>query len=51
MSPAGPLSGFRVVEWAHVHLGPGEGMFLSDMGADAFAERVKFGSYCLFALL
>src|SRR5271168_54085 len=30
----GPLSGVRVVEWAHVHFGPGAGMFLADMGAD-----------------
>jgi crotonobetainyl-CoA:carnitine CoA-transferase CaiB-like acyl-CoA transferase len=30
----GPLSGIRVVEWAHVHFGPGAGMFLGDMGAD-----------------
>jgi crotonobetainyl-CoA:carnitine CoA-transferase CaiB-like acyl-CoA transferase len=30
----GPVSGLRVVEWAHAHLGPGAGMFLGDMGAD-----------------
>jgi crotonobetainyl-CoA:carnitine CoA-transferase CaiB-like acyl-CoA transferase len=30
----GPLSGIRVVEWAHQHLGPGAGMFLADMGAE-----------------
>jgi crotonobetainyl-CoA:carnitine CoA-transferase CaiB-like acyl-CoA transferase len=30
----GPLAGVRVVEWAHVHLGPGAGMFLGDMGAE-----------------
>src|SRR3954447_9839637 len=30
----GPLSGIKVVEWAHAHLGPGAGMFLADMGAD-----------------
>src|SRR5512132_3720995 len=30
----GPLAGIKVVEWAHVHFGPGAGMFLSDMGAD-----------------
>ena len=34
VSLSGPLSGIRVVEWAHVHFGPGAGMFLSDMGAD-----------------
>ena len=32
--PEGPLSGMKVVEWAHAHLGPGAGMFLADMGAD-----------------
>jgi crotonobetainyl-CoA:carnitine CoA-transferase CaiB-like acyl-CoA transferase len=32
--PDGPLAGIKVVEWAHVHFGPGAGMFLSDMGAD-----------------
>jgi formyl-CoA transferase len=31
---AGPLAGIKVVEWAHVHFGPGAGMFLSDMGAE-----------------
>jgi alpha-methylacyl-CoA racemase len=30
----GPLAGIKVVEWAHVHFGPGAGMFMSDMGAD-----------------
>jgi crotonobetainyl-CoA:carnitine CoA-transferase CaiB-like acyl-CoA transferase len=30
----GPLAGIRVVEWAHLHMGPGGGMFLGDMGAD-----------------
>jgi crotonobetainyl-CoA:carnitine CoA-transferase CaiB-like acyl-CoA transferase len=30
----GPLAGIRVVEWAHLHMGPGGGMFLADMGAD-----------------
>ena len=30
----GPMAGIKVVEWAHVHFGPGAGMFLSDMGAD-----------------
>ena len=30
----GPLAGITVVEWAHVHFGPGAGMFLGDMGAD-----------------
>ena len=43
MSPAGPLSGFRVVEWAHVHLGPGAGMFLSDMGADVIHVETPAG--------
>ncbi|MBV9684073.1 MAG: CoA transferase [Solirubrobacterales bacterium] len=30
----GALKGIKVVEWAHVHFGPGAGMFMSDMGAD-----------------
>jgi CoA:oxalate CoA-transferase len=30
----GPLSGIRIVEWAHYHMGPGAGMFLADMGAE-----------------
>ena len=30
----GALSGIKVIEWAHFHMGPGGGMFLSDMGAD-----------------
>jgi crotonobetainyl-CoA:carnitine CoA-transferase CaiB-like acyl-CoA transferase len=30
----GPLAGIKVVEWAHLHMGPGGGMFLADMGAD-----------------
>jgi crotonobetainyl-CoA:carnitine CoA-transferase CaiB-like acyl-CoA transferase len=30
----GPLSGIKVVEWAHFHMGPGAGMFLADMGAE-----------------
>jgi crotonobetainyl-CoA:carnitine CoA-transferase CaiB-like acyl-CoA transferase len=34
MVKRGPLSGIRVVEWAHYHMGPGAGMFLADMGAD-----------------
>jgi crotonobetainyl-CoA:carnitine CoA-transferase CaiB-like acyl-CoA transferase len=32
--PPGPLSGVRVIEWAHAHMGPAGGMFLADMGAD-----------------
>lgn len=39
----GPLSGIRVVEWAHVHLGPGAGMFLSDMGADVIHVESRDG--------
>lgn len=39
----GPLSGVRVVEWAHVHLGPGAGMFLSDMGADVVHVESRDG--------
>lgn len=31
---AGPLSGYRVIEWAHYHMGPGAGLILADMGAD-----------------
>src|SRR5688500_13998142 len=34
MEKRGPLSGIRVVEWAHYHMGPGAGMFLADLGAD-----------------
>src|SRR3954447_25941047 len=30
----GPLSGIRVIEWAHAHMGPAGGTFLGDMGAD-----------------
>ena len=30
----GPLTGIRVVEWAHAHMGPGAGMYLADMGAE-----------------
>jgi len=30
----GALAGIKVVEWAHVHFGPGAGMFMGDMGAD-----------------
>jgi crotonobetainyl-CoA:carnitine CoA-transferase CaiB-like acyl-CoA transferase len=30
----GPLAGIKVLEWAHLHMGPGGGMFLADMGAD-----------------
>ena len=40
---SGPLSGVRVVEWAHVHLGPGAGMFLSDMGADVIHVETPAG--------
>jgi CoA:oxalate CoA-transferase len=39
----GPLSGVRVVEWAHVHLGPGAGMFLADMGADVIHVETREG--------
>jgi crotonobetainyl-CoA:carnitine CoA-transferase CaiB-like acyl-CoA transferase len=39
----GPLSGVRVVEWAHVHLGPGAGMFLADMGADVIHVESRQG--------
>jgi len=31
---SGPLDGIKVVEWAHLHMGPGGGVFLADMGAD-----------------
>ena len=40
---SGPLSGIRVVEWAHVHFGPGAGMFLSDMGADVIHVETPTG--------
>jgi crotonobetainyl-CoA:carnitine CoA-transferase CaiB-like acyl-CoA transferase len=39
----GPLSGVRVVEWAHVHLGPGAGMFLGDMGAEVIHVESREG--------
>jgi crotonobetainyl-CoA:carnitine CoA-transferase CaiB-like acyl-CoA transferase len=39
----GPLAGVRVVEWAHVHLGPGAGMFLGDMGADVIHVESRDG--------
>jgi crotonobetainyl-CoA:carnitine CoA-transferase CaiB-like acyl-CoA transferase len=39
----GPLAGVRVVEWAHVHLGPGAGMFLGDMGADVVHVESRDG--------
>jgi len=37
----GPLTGLRVVEWAHAHLGPGAGMFLADMGADVIHVEAR----------
>jgi crotonobetainyl-CoA:carnitine CoA-transferase CaiB-like acyl-CoA transferase len=43
MTGNGPLSGIRVVEWAHVHFGPGAGMFLSDMGADVVHVESRDG--------
>jgi crotonobetainyl-CoA:carnitine CoA-transferase CaiB-like acyl-CoA transferase len=39
----GPLAGIKVVEWAHVHFGPGAGMFLSDMGADVIHVESREG--------
>jgi len=39
----GPLAGIKVVEWAHVHFGPGAGMFLSDMGADVIHVEAREG--------
>jgi crotonobetainyl-CoA:carnitine CoA-transferase CaiB-like acyl-CoA transferase len=39
----GPLAGLRVVEWAHVHLGPGAGMFLGDMGAEVIHVESREG--------
>jgi crotonobetainyl-CoA:carnitine CoA-transferase CaiB-like acyl-CoA transferase len=39
----GPLSGIRVVEWAHVHFGPGAGMFLGDMGAEVIHVEPREG--------
>jgi crotonobetainyl-CoA:carnitine CoA-transferase CaiB-like acyl-CoA transferase len=39
----GPLAGIKVVEWAHVHFGPGAGMFLSDMGADVIHVESRQG--------
>jgi crotonobetainyl-CoA:carnitine CoA-transferase CaiB-like acyl-CoA transferase len=39
----GPLSGIKVVEWAHVHFGPGAGMFMSDMGADVIHVESRNG--------
>jgi crotonobetainyl-CoA:carnitine CoA-transferase CaiB-like acyl-CoA transferase len=39
----GPLAGIKVVEWAHVHFGPGAGMFLSDMGADVIHVESRDG--------
>jgi crotonobetainyl-CoA:carnitine CoA-transferase CaiB-like acyl-CoA transferase len=40
---AGPLAGIKVVEWAHVHFGPGAGMFLSDMGAEVIHVETRDG--------
>jgi crotonobetainyl-CoA:carnitine CoA-transferase CaiB-like acyl-CoA transferase len=40
---AGPLAGIKVVEWAHVHFGPGAGMFLSDMGAEVIHIEAREG--------
>jgi crotonobetainyl-CoA:carnitine CoA-transferase CaiB-like acyl-CoA transferase len=39
----GPLAGIKVIEWAHVHFGPGAGMFLSDMGADVIHVESRDG--------
>jgi crotonobetainyl-CoA:carnitine CoA-transferase CaiB-like acyl-CoA transferase len=39
----GPLAGIKVVEWAHVHFGPGAGMFLTDMGADVIHVESREG--------
>src|SRR3954463_3869125 len=39
----GALAGIKVVEWAHVHFGPGAGMFLSDMGADVVHVEAREG--------
>jgi crotonobetainyl-CoA:carnitine CoA-transferase CaiB-like acyl-CoA transferase len=39
----GPLAGIKVVEWAHVHFGPGAGMFMSDMGADVIHVEGREG--------
>jgi crotonobetainyl-CoA:carnitine CoA-transferase CaiB-like acyl-CoA transferase len=39
----GPLSGIKVVEWAHVHFGPGAGMFMSDMGAEVVHVESREG--------
>src|SRR3954464_1782582 len=39
----GALAGIKVVEWAHVHLGPGAGMFMSDMGADVIHVESREG--------
>jgi crotonobetainyl-CoA:carnitine CoA-transferase CaiB-like acyl-CoA transferase len=43
MMAEGPLSGIKVVEWAHVHFGPGAGMFMSDMGADVIHVESREG--------
>jgi crotonobetainyl-CoA:carnitine CoA-transferase CaiB-like acyl-CoA transferase len=43
MTADGPLAGVRVIEWAHVHLGPGAGMFLADMGADVIHVESREG--------
>jgi crotonobetainyl-CoA:carnitine CoA-transferase CaiB-like acyl-CoA transferase len=37
----GPLEGIKVIEWAHVHMGPGSGMFLADMGADVIHVEMR----------
>jgi len=39
----GPLTGIKVVEWAHVHFGPGAGMFMSDMGAEVIHVETPAG--------
>ena len=39
----GALSGIRVVEWAHQHLGPGASMFLGDMGAEVVKLETRDG--------
>lgn len=40
---SGPLAGLKIVEWAHVHFGPGAGMFMSDMGADVIHVETREG--------
>lgn len=46
--PEGPLAGIKVVEWAHVHFGPGAGMFMSDMGADVIHVETRAGDMMRF---